>query len=169
MKKKILGILKESLEVEKADYAEYLMLRDILLNFDGKQITKRVEKSLPDGYTYVIGFSCAEIHSPNGNRHGICYKESMSNFNIEMFDKTDIVYSRGSKERVEKLEKVLENPTEIIESFVAAEKAWKKFVETVKHIDKIQNSFSNPAYYEIIKFIGLTPALMSDVKYNTLK
>jgi len=154
--------LISSLDENKKDHAEHNQLMKALKPLVGQSVTNnRVLKLLPTGWEITgagihktnNSFSRLEVKSPTDKKHSICSRsEQRTPFSIEDFLSVNTPYGTGAKDRIEKLETILQSETEFnkyLEHYRTAKKI-------VKLTEKLKNSilsisFWNPAHHEIIK------------------
>lgn len=174
MKSEIRKILEQHLAKEQADHAQYKMLREILVKYHGKKLTRRIQHDLPDDYHYQVGIVGPEIiykrNTDDQKRHFVCYNAQQAEFNIEQFDMSDAPYNRGALERIEKLESILNDDnklTMVSNAFSKLKVAYKRLNEAVALVESEPNdSYHNPAFYELLRFIEVPSRLVSDVHFN---
>lgn len=166
MKTKILSTLNELLKKEESDHNEHLMLREILQKYEGKKITARIQKDLPDGFKYGTDVNGAVISHGGKHNHFVCYFEQMNDFNVLYFDKCNSPYNDGAKAMAEKLRTILSNPDGLINAFTALYAAWKDLELAAGRVDKGFDSFSNPAFYELCRLGGVPSEVLSNIRYK---
>jgi hypothetical protein len=173
MKKQLISALELDLARNRADYEEFLTLREIMKQFEGKKLTAMVNHKLPNGFRYGPdrygdGYS---IFGPNNQTHYVCRGEEKNNFKISHFDERNSPYSKGSPERIAKLEEILNSPeklAEVVKLFTAVGKAFQAFEKAAKELSnsKIADSYPNPAYYRMLEVYGIPSRWVQDAKYG---
>lgn len=173
MKKQIINILNAELLRNRDDYSEFLKLREILLQFEGKQLTERVNAKLPEGYRYKKASytDSYEIETPNGQTHYVAWKAETYDFKIATFEERDAPYNRGAVDRITKLEAILNNPeklAEVVKLYTDLQKAFKAFEAASKALygSSIASSYPNPAFHDLLRALEIPSELVSDANYG---
>jgi len=147
--------ITNSLAVNEKDFQENKELRESLKPLIGKTVTvNRVEKLIPKGWTVKgYGVTRFEVVSPRERTHCVCSTSDMKEeFNLAMFDHCNSPYRTGAHNRMEKLEKLLNNEetfNEYLEHYRRAKKI-AKLAEELKEKEPKSYNFYNPCHYEII-------------------
>jgi len=147
---KLAKFLNADLDRNKADYKEFLTLREALKPLEGKRVTKHFQKVLPEGYTLESSVNGPHIKAPSGNTHFLAYNgDECEEFKIEKFEERDSPYNRGAKDRIEKLEGIL-NSEEDFQFYMKHYAKIKKILQLCKEVKNVNSiGYHNPTHYTI--------------------
>jgi hypothetical protein len=168
MKKTIIATLQSELKANLEDYNDYLQLRLILLKFEGKTINQKCV--LPDGYAWNKDTNGWHITTPH-TKHFVSYDSNLGRaqslvFKIEYFDANDAPNNAGAKQRSEQLQTILNNPTPFINAYTALSKAYKALQTIVKDIDANYPPHKNPAFFTLLKSVGIGYTVFNGINRN---
>jgi len=162
-------ILINNLQTEKSDLKEHEIINNSLIPFEGKAITKRVLKVLPDGFDLDLKAGMIRIKSNTGKIHLVAYNTDPV-YNSQNFDKFDSPYFEGAKTRIFQIEGFLNDQNklnELTKVFVNVRTAWERFTEAAKCLENSKfDSFNNPCYYELLRNYGVPSQILSDIKFS---
>lgn len=164
-------ILTSLLERNKQDLQIHDLIKQAIKKHDGKKITARIEKDLPEGFKYVVRAGMLHVHDKSDRSHLIAY-DTNPVFDSVKFDEFDSWSFSGSKGRIAQLEGILNNPSKLEKMetvFTLLKGTFENFCGMVKEIEGSElEVYHNPAYYELLQWCGVPYKLVSDIKYNKL-
>jgi len=162
--KKLRSLLENRLSKENNDYFLFTAVRVLFAEYEGKKITKRVEKILPQGWRYIAKewlnedkISIEKIDTKE--KFCLVNKSNTDIFSLENFDKLNTPYSVGSLERIEQLTSIL-NDEDKFNGYLKLYKLHAKLVKLANEITDVEDKpfYNNPSHYEVL-----------DVIYNDVK
>jgi len=170
MEQQIKQLLINELEINKTDYADFLTIKEILTNNEGKAYSKRLLKHFPEGTKLEFNYGTWKLtlpEQPGQNR--LHYLGSNATISIDTFISSDIPNNEGAVNRIKKIEHLLipENLSHLSKTFSRL----KDTYETLKNISKELNTsnmdnFDNPAYYSIMEMIGVPIKLIKELRFS---
>jgi len=157
--KKLKDLLEDRLSKENNDYQMFIAVRELFAQFEGKKITKRVEKVLPEGWRYIANEWLNEDKisiekTDTKDKFRLVDKSKTSEFSLENFDKLNTPYSVGSVERIAQLKAIL-NDEEKFNGYVKLYKLHAKIVKLANEITNAEGKpfYNNPAHYDVLDSI----------------
>ena len=157
-KSDIITILQKTLEENISDLSRHNMLIEAAKKNNGA-INKKLLKYLPEGCEFNFQYGMYNIIFPEKQQHLIGWERSTQTLTEESLEHSDSCYGRGSRERIETIESILNNP----ENLEAYCKKYIDFNKTVQRFKKEYEELENmellnhydPCKYDISKMIGV--------------
>lgn len=149
MKTSIKTMLAKSLAENKANYAQHLIVQEILNGVDGKEINKRTFNSKNSGgFKLTHGAGMWHLEA-NGLTHLISYNGVV---NASKFFDYDCCHSSGSLTRIKNIEDM--DVVTLTKKYNAIKRHFNAIRELFGDLDSLNlDSFSNPIYYEMLNSI----------------
>jgi hypothetical protein len=154
----IINELKKTLQENKDDLKRHNMLIEAAEKNKG-QINKKIVKYLPEGSEFVVRYGMYHVGFPNNKEHLIGWERSTTELTKESIEHSDSCYGRGSRERIETIENILNNP-EILEAYCKKyldfNKTLQKFKKEHEAIESMEllNHY-DPCNYQILEMMGI--------------
>lgn len=160
-------MLIASREKNQADFNEFLLIQEWAKKENGKKIDGWLNKRLPEDWKIEWRAGMAHVRMPSGNSHLLSYGEPV---NAEMMPKYDACYGAGAAERIQHIDRYLNDPeafTEMAEMYLQAATLYTKLQKTVNDI--WPTSHKNPIHYELVKVAGFGDGVFSDIYFKQPK
>lgn len=170
MQKQIKDLLLIQHDINTKDYADYLMILEVLKKNVGKPYSQRLLKDLPGDTRVELKYGSWKITLPGmigQNRVHYCGNDLI--INIETFNHHDIPNSTGALQRIEQIEHLLQpkNLKYLVDVFFRLKKAYDTIRDISKELnDKKVDCFYNPAFTSMLALTGVSPKLNLELRFS---
>lgn len=163
------SVLNAQLAVNRRDLQEFTDIVSFLTKYDGKPLNGRIK--LPEGWKLEIRAGMWYIRVvASDNSHLVSYNGIID---VSKIDNFDSCYSAGARERIVKLESLLndgEKCRQMENLFYKLADTFRLFCSFAKELENSKfESYNNPAYYEMLRACGVPSTLLSAIRFDKLE